>query len=115
MIEERRPTEGELRALRHMEMSLRDFVLRHGGHPRWYWSPPTNRMADEVGRLLYDLDESRRDRGAPPVVAAGRAFLDEDEGEEDEPGAAADSGRDDDGLVDEEYGDEDEPLDEGEE
>jgi hypothetical protein len=82
MIGERKPTEKELRALRHMEMSLRHFILRHGEHPRWYWSPPTNAMADEVGRLLAELDESRRDRGAPPVVAGESAFL--DEGEDDE-------------------------------
>ena len=80
MLEERKPTEKELRALRHMEMSLRHFILRDGEYPRHYWSPPTNRMADEVGRLLDELDESRRDRGAPPVVASG-AFLDEEEGD----------------------------------
>jgi hypothetical protein len=82
MVEERKPTEGELRALRHMEMALRDFMLRYGEHPRWYWSPPTVRMAGEVGRLLAELDESRRGRGAPPVVATGRAFLDEEETDE---------------------------------
>jgi hypothetical protein len=107
MIEERKPTEGELRALRRMELALRDFVLRHGGHPRWYWSPPTNAMADEIGRLLSDLDESRKDRGAPPVVASGRSFLDEDnEGESAEAGVGdADEEEyddDDDDLVDEE-------------
>ncbi len=104
MLEERKPTESELRALRHMEMSLRHFTLRHGEHPRWYWSPPTNAMADEVGRLLAELDESRKDRGAPPVAAVGRHFLDDagevgygsdadaddddDDEEEDEPGEA---------------------------
>lgn len=110
MIEERRPTESELRALRRMELALRDFVLLHGAHPRWYWSPPTNRMAEEVGLLLTDLDESRRDRGAPPVVATGRAFLDEDgEGESAEAGDGDageeeydDDDDDDDDLVDEE-------------
>jgi len=100
MIGERKPTEKELRALRHMEMSLRHFTLRHGEHPRWYWSPPTNAMADEVGRLLAELDEARRNRGAPPIVAGDRPFLDEpeereygrddadDEGEDDEPDEA---------------------------
>jgi hypothetical protein len=111
MIDERKPTEGELRALRRMELALRDFVLRHGGHPRWYWSPQTNAMADEVGRLLTELDESRRDRGAPPVVATGRAFLDEEEeGESAETGADVDE--------EEEWGEEtdedEETLDEGE-
>lgn len=100
MIEGRKPTEGELRALRHVEMSLRHFILKHGEYPRHYWSPPTNAMADEVGRLLTDLDESRRDRGAPPVVATGRAFL--DEADESEP-ASADVGDDD----EEEYDDDD--------
>lgn len=76
MIEGRKPTEKELRALRHMEMSLRHFILKYSEYPRHYWSPPTNRMADEVGRLLAELDESRKDRGAPPVEASGRAFLD---------------------------------------
>jgi len=109
MIEERRPTEGELRALRHMEMALRDFVLRYEGHPRWYWSPPTNRMAGEVGRLLAELDESRRGRGAPPVVATGRAFLDE----EDESAEAGDVAGDEEwGEGDEE--DEDPPVEGGE-
>jgi hypothetical protein len=116
MIEARKPTAGELRALRHMEMSLRHFVLRHGEHPRWYWSPPTNAMADEAGRLLAELDESRRDRGAPPVVATGRAFLDgQEEGESAETDVAAAGDEDDADLVDEEYGDEYEALDEGEE
>jgi hypothetical protein len=116
MIDERKPTGPELRALRHVEMSLRHFMLRHGEHHRWYWSPPTNALADEAGRLLAELDESRRDRGAPPVVATGRAFL--DEGDEDESAEtevdAADDG-DDDELDDEEYGDEDEDLDGGQE
>jgi len=105
MIEERKPTEGELRALRHMEMALRDFTLRYGEHPRWYWSPPTNRMAEEVGRLLAELDESRRGRGAPPVIAGGRAFLDEGEGDD----VAGDEG--DDELLDEDDEDEDDGLD----
>lgn len=103
MIEERRPTEPELRALRRMELALRDFVLLHRGHPRWYWSPPTNRMAEEVGRLLTDLDESRRDRGAPPVVATGRAFLDEDGGGESAEAGAGDA----DDVGEEEYDDDD--------
>jgi len=107
MIEERRPTEGELRALRRMEMALRDFVLRHGGYPRHYWSPPTNAMADEVGRLLTELDESRRDRGAPPVVATGRAFLDEEESAETGTDSAGEEAWDDED--DEDEGD----LDEG--
>ena len=90
MVEERRPTGKELRALRHMEMSLRHFMLKYGEHPRWYWSPPTSRMADEAGRLLAELDDSRRDRGAPPVVAGESAFLDGGDGdEEDETGTAA--------------------------
>jgi hypothetical protein len=115
MIEERKPTEGELRALRHMEMALRDFVLRYEGHPRWYWSPPTIRMAGEVGRLLSELDESRRGRGAPPVVASGRAFLDEeDEADGAEGGDVAGDGGDDE-LLDEDYEDEDDALDEGDE
>lgn len=80
MLEGRKPTEGELRALRHMEMSLRHFILRYGEYPRHCWSPPTNRMADEVGRLLAELDESRAGRGAPPVTAGDRHFLDEGEG-----------------------------------
>ncbi len=82
MIEERKPTEKELRALRHMEMSLRHFTLKHSEYPRHYWSAPTNRMADEVGRLLTDLDESRAGRGAPPVLAGAGAFLDEEEEDE---------------------------------
>jgi hypothetical protein len=107
MIEERRPTESELRALRRMELALRDFVLLHQGHPRWYWSPPTNAMAEEVGRLLTDLDESRKDRGAPPVVAVGRSFLDEGESNESGVGDADeeeydDEEDDDDEIVDEE-------------
>lgn len=111
MLEGRKPTEGELRALRHMEMSLRHFMLRHGEHPRWYWSPPTNSLADEAGRLLAELDESRRDRGAPPVEASGRAFLDgEDDDESDEGGVKVageeewdeDEGDDDDETFDEE-------------
>jgi hypothetical protein len=89
MIEGRKPTESELRALRHMEMSLRNFILRYGEYPRHYWSPPTNRMADEVGRLLDELDESRKDRGAPPVVAGGSAFLDEEDEESAETGSYA--------------------------
>lgn len=121
MIEGRKPTGGELRALRHVEMSLRHFMLRHGEHPRWYWSPPTNALADEAGRLLTELDESRRDRGAPPVVAGGRPFL--DEGDEDESAEAGgddvageeewDEGdQDDEALPGEE---EDDPLNEGDE
>lgn len=98
MIEERKPTEGELRALWRMEMALRDFVLRYEQHPHWYWSPPTNAMAGEVGRLLSELDESRKDRGAPPVVAGGD-FLDEGEG--GEYGRDADDGADDDDEGDE--------------
>jgi hypothetical protein len=90
MVEERRPTEKELRALRHMEMSLRHFILKYSEYPRHYWSPPTNRMADEVGRLIAELDESRRDRGAPPVVAGESAFLDGgDDAESAETGTAA--------------------------
>jgi hypothetical protein len=110
MIEQRRPTEGELRALRRMELSLRDFMPRYDEFPRWYWSPPTNRMADEVRQLIADLDESRRDRGAPPVVASGRSFLDEDdEGESAEAGV----GDADEEEYDEE--DDDDDLDEGDE
>lgn len=111
MIEGRKPTGGELRALRHVEMALRDFTLRHGEHPRWYWSPPTNRMAEEVGRLLSELDESRRDRGVPPVVGSGGAFLDEgDEGEsaEGEGDAAGDEEWDDDDEEDDDILDEEE-------
>jgi len=114
MIEERKPTEGELRALRHMEMALRDFVLRYEGHPRWYWSPPTNAMAGEVGRLLAELDESRRGRGTPPVVATGRAFLEEEESAEGEGDDVAgdeewDEGEEgDEDLLDEDEGDPDE-------
>ena len=73
MVEARRPTDGELRTLRHVELSLRDFMSRYDSHPRWYWSPTTNRMAGDVGPLLAELDESRRGRGAPPVVAIARA------------------------------------------
>ncbi|MET0625734.1 MAG: hypothetical protein ABW250_22555 [Pyrinomonadaceae bacterium] len=115
MIEGRKPTGSELRALRHVEMSLRDFTLRHGEHPRWYWSPPTNRMAEEVGRLLAELDESRRDRGSPPVVGSGRAFLDKEDDESAETEVTAADDEDDDELGDEGYGDEDEALNEGEE
>lgn len=118
MIEQRRPTEGELRALRRMELALRDFMPRYDSHPRWYWSPPTNRMAKEVRQLIADLDESRRDRGAPPVVATGRAFLDEtEEGELAEASAEADTTGDegDDELVDEEYEDDDDDLEEEDE
>ena len=89
MIEGRKPTEKELRALRHMEMSLRHFILKYSEYPRHYWSTPTNRMADEVGRLLAELDESRRDRGAPPVVAGGTAFLDEEDDQSAETGSYA--------------------------
>jgi hypothetical protein len=111
MIEERRPTEGELRALRRMELALRDFMLRYAGSLRWHWAPSTNSMADEVGRLLRELDRSRRERGAPPVVAGGRASLDEGEdGEaaEAEGDAAGEQGwagdGEDDELLDEEEG-----------
>ena len=108
-IEGRKPTGGELRALRHVEMSLRHFMLRHGEHPRWYWSPPTNALADEAGRLLAELDESRRDRGAPPVVATGCSFLDEDEDAESAEGDV-------DAAGEEEWDDDDEDgLDEDEE
>lgn len=114
MIEGRKPTEGELRALRHMEMALRDFTLRYREHPRWYWSPPTIRMAGEVGRLLAELDESRRDRGAPPVVAGGRAFLDEgtaDEAERDD--VAGEEEWDEGDGEDDDDEDDDDLLDEG--
>jgi hypothetical protein len=114
MIEQRRPTEGELRALRRMELSLRDFMPRYDEFPRWYWSPPTNRMADEVRQLIADLDESRRDRGAPPVVASGRAFLDEDEEGESAEGDAADDEGDDELVDDEEDDDDDLVNEEGE-
>lgn len=89
MIEGRKPTESELRALRHMEMSLWHFTLKHSEYPRHFWSAPTNRMADEVGRLLEELDESRRDRGAPPVVAGGHFLDEEDDDESAETGAGA--------------------------
>jgi hypothetical protein len=78
MIEQRKPTEGELRAMRRMELSLRDFMPRYDAQPRWVWSPPTSRMAEEVRRLLAELDESRRGRGAPPVVSGGGAEIDEE-------------------------------------
>ena len=105
MIEQRKPTESELRALRHMEMSLRHFILKHSEYPRHFWSAPTNRMADEVGRLLAELDESRRDRGAPPVVAGGGAFPDEERDAEEsaEAGAYA-AGEEDRGDEDEDEG-----------
>jgi hypothetical protein len=101
MLDARRPTERELRALRRMELSLRDFLLRHGEHPRWYWASPTNRMADEVTRLIADLDDSRHSRGAPPVAPAAPATDEASAGE----GTSDEGGRgeeDDDEIFDDE-------------
>lgn len=75
LIRARTPTEGELRALRRVELALRDFLVRYDEQPRWVWSPPTTRLAEEVGPLLKGLDDSRRGRGAQPVVASRRAAL----------------------------------------
>lgn len=101
MIEARRPTEGELRSLRRMELALRDFLPRYDHHPRWYWSPPTARLAEEVRRVLSDLDESRRGRGAPPVVVT--PDVDEDEDEDGEGEGRRDEVDDDEGFEDEEF------------
>jgi hypothetical protein len=121
MIEQRKPTEGELRALRRMELALRDFMPRYDAQPRWVWSPPTSRMAEEVRRLLAELDESRRDRGAPPVVSSGGAEVDEDEAagaDEDVAGDEGDEELADEGCEDvlvDEAEDDDDDLEEGDE
>jgi hypothetical protein len=122
MVEARRPTADELRTLRHIELSLRDFMTRYDSHPRWYWSPTTNRMAGEVGCLLAELDESRLGRGAPPVVAVARAAAGGHEqgelwhGEDDDAGEGKrGEGEEEDALDDEGYEDDDDDLEEGDE
>ena len=116
MIEARTPTDVELRALRRMELALRDFLPHYDHHPRWYWSPPTSRLAEEVRRVLSDLDESRRGRGAPPVVVTPAPDLDEEEGEDGEGegrggNADGEEGDDDEDFEGDEY--EDDSDDEG--
>lgn len=86
MREAHTPTAKELRALRRLELALRDFLPGYDEQPRCVWSPLTNRLADQIRRHLAELDEARCGRGAPPVVAPGpaRAEAAHGEGEPDE-------------------------------
>jgi hypothetical protein len=105
MIAERKPTQGELKALRRMELANRYFLLRYDEQPRWAWSPPTSRMAEEVRALVALLDTSRQERGAPPVVAPSPPEEPDDDAH-DEGAEAGDWGGADDGYGDEEHDDE---------
>ena len=77
MREAHTPTAKELRALRRLELALRDFLPGYDEQPRCVWSPLTNRLADQIRRHLAELDEARRGRGAPPAGGVSPAVRDE--------------------------------------